>query len=272
MIDGAHVLTPGVLRFGMAGLRDLRARDRRRPSSGTSGPGQQGDAMQRGYDQAYEDRLFERDRLAGRRLPALRDRPLHRRARLVRRDLGEQLPLRPAHARSSRSAASTRASRCRAAATPTSSCTSASARRPTSPSSTILGEGSFHQVHGGTTTNEADADERRRRIVGYGEHYARAPRPALPRAGQADPLRRHHAAASPRRTQARAGMHRRRRSRAGAAATPTALPEHAARRSPRSCATAFIDAFWHSLAWRHTTWLGRPVDRRRRPTCSRTRS
>ena len=25
---------------------------------------------------------------------------------------------------------------------------------------TILGEGSFHQVHGGTTTNQPDADER----------------------------------------------------------------------------------------------------------------
>ena len=59
MIDGAHVLTPGVLRFGMAGLRHLR------PAIVATqqwyvGPGQQGDAMDDGYDQAYEDRLFER--------------------------------------------------------------------------------------------------------------------------------------------------------------------------------------------------------------------
>ena len=32
MIDGAHVLTPGVLRFGMAGLAHLRAGDRRHPA------------------------------------------------------------------------------------------------------------------------------------------------------------------------------------------------------------------------------------------------
>src|SRR5262245_18402870 len=35
-----------------------------------------------------------------------------------------------------------------------------------------LGEGSFHQVHGGVTTNQPDPDERRRRVFGYGEHYA----------------------------------------------------------------------------------------------------
>ena len=37
---------------------------------------------------------------------------------------------------------------------------------------TIIGEGSFHQVHGGTTTNQADAEERRSRVFGYSQHYA----------------------------------------------------------------------------------------------------
>ena len=58
MIDGAHVLTPGVLRFGLEGLRTYA------PSIVATqqwyvGPGQQGEAMDNGYDQGREDRLFE---------------------------------------------------------------------------------------------------------------------------------------------------------------------------------------------------------------------
>ncbi|MGH8978121.1 MAG: TylF/MycF/NovP-related O-methyltransferase, partial [Acidimicrobiia bacterium] len=57
MIDGAHVLTPGVLRFGMAGLATYE------PAIVATqqwyvGPGQQGHAMDDGYDEDYEDRLF----------------------------------------------------------------------------------------------------------------------------------------------------------------------------------------------------------------------
>ena len=36
---------------------------------------------------------------------------------------------------------------------------------------TILGEGSFHQVHGGTTTNQPDPDERLARLEGFRDHY-----------------------------------------------------------------------------------------------------
>ena len=72
---------------------------------------------------------------------------------------------------SSRSVGSTTASRCRAAATPTSSCTNGSVRRPVSTVTTILGEGSFHQVHGGTTTNDGGRDDRRSKVFSYGEHY-----------------------------------------------------------------------------------------------------
>ena len=51
MIDGAHVLTPGVLRFGLQGLATYA------PAIVATqqwyvGPGQQGDAMDDGYDQA----------------------------------------------------------------------------------------------------------------------------------------------------------------------------------------------------------------------------
>ena len=58
MIDGAHVLTPGVLSFGMKALSTYA------PAVVATqqwyvGPGQQGDAQQAGYDQRVEDRLFD---------------------------------------------------------------------------------------------------------------------------------------------------------------------------------------------------------------------
>ena len=84
---------------GRAALRrcraaSLRARPSSRPSSGTSARASRATPMAEGYDQDYEDRLFEHIDWPERRLPAVRDRPLHRRARLVRRPVGEQLPVR----------------------------------------------------------------------------------------------------------------------------------------------------------------------------------
>ena len=78
---------------GRAALRHARARrpTRRRsspPSSGTSARASRATPSRDGYDQALEDQLFDADRVAGRRLPAVRDRPLHRRPRLVRRHRG----------------------------------------------------------------------------------------------------------------------------------------------------------------------------------------
>ena len=37
---------------------------------------------------------------------------------------------------------------------------------------TVLGEGSFHQVHGGTTTNSPESAERKTMLESYGEQYA----------------------------------------------------------------------------------------------------
>ena len=164
MIDGAHVLTPGraALRHGRPA--GSTSRPSSPPSSGTSGPASSPTSWPTATTRTFEDQLFDADRVAGQRLPAVRDRPLHRRPRLVRRRLGEQLPVRAPRRCSSSAAASTRASRWPAAATPTSSSTSASASTPGVTEATILGEGSFHQVHGGTTTNLADVDERRERI------------------------------------------------------------------------------------------------------------
>src|SRR5690606_30242918 len=58
MIDGAHVVTPGVLHYGLVGLRTYE------PAVVSTqqwyvGPGQQGESMFEGYDQTVEDRLFD---------------------------------------------------------------------------------------------------------------------------------------------------------------------------------------------------------------------
>ena len=96
MIDGAHVLTPGVLRYGMLGLSAYA------PAVVTAkqwyvGPGPAardgGGRLRPASSRIASSTQIE---LAHRRLPAVRDRPLHRRPRLVRRRVGEQLHLRPA--------------------------------------------------------------------------------------------------------------------------------------------------------------------------------
>ena len=56
---------------------------------------------------------------------------------------------------------------------------------------TILGEGSFHQLHGGTTTNQPEVEDRRQRITSYARALRRDPGSRLPGAGQDHPLRRH---------------------------------------------------------------------------------
>ena len=174
MIDGAHVLTPGVLRYGMLGLRTYE------PAIVATqqwyvGPGQQPDAMHAGYDQRLRGPAV-RARSSGRSTATGCSRSATSSATATGstgcgRATASSCPARC----SSRSAASTRASRCRAAATPTSTSTSGSARRPDVTVVTILGEGSFHQVHGGTTTNQARPRRARPSVLSsYREHFARA--------------------------------------------------------------------------------------------------
>ena len=161
MIDGAHVLTPGVLRHGMTGLARLRARGRRhRPVVRRPGP-----AARRGRPRATtrpsEDRLFEAIEwpVDGYRLF----------------EIGHFIGDGAASATGSTASSS-----------PTASSPPASAleqiggfdeafsmpgggyanldlyeRLAVAPGTnvvTILGEGSFHQVHGGTTTNAPDPE------------------------------------------------------------------------------------------------------------------
>ncbi len=253
MIDGAHVLTPGVLRFGMVGLASY-APAIIATQQWYVGPGQQGDALLSGYDQAFEDRLFDEiewptdgyglfdiGHFIGDR--DWFDGVWESNCMFVPRRLLDQLGgFDESFSMPGGGYANLEFYE----------------RLGSSPDvtvATIIGEGSFHQVHGGTTTNESDTDERRRRIAGYAQHYSE-----MRGRGFRGPGRTMHYVGSmpPRalRTKARrrvalnlfnAGGH-----------DPDALPENPLP-IPQELREQFTDAFWRSHAWRATTWLGEPV-------------
>ena len=159
---------------------------------------------------------------------------------------------------SSRSARSTRASPRRAAATPTSSSTSASGSSPDVSVSTILGEGSFHQVHGGTTTNQPEVEGRRQRITSYAEHYGeirgrdfRGPGKTIHYVGTMFTGAVPHPGPAPHVASAFFTNGHARRSRRPARVSRS--------RSPRSCARPTPRPSGRNLAWRRTSWLGRTV-------------
>ena len=136
---------------------------------------------------------------------------------------------------------------------------------------TILGEGSFHQVHGGTTTNQPDAAERRARVFGYSQHYAELRGPRLPGPGQADPLRRPDHRPAPPGARSRAGCR------------PTTFAEAAAAGDPDGRPSAPTPVPDELRVGVHRGGLAQPavdarrpgsasrVDERARPTCSPTR-
>ena len=170
MIDGAHVLTPSVLRYGMAGLATYE------PAIVVTqqwyvGPGQQPDAMLSGYDQTYEDELFREIEwpLDGYRLfdigHFIGDRDWfdglwESNCIFVPRKLLEQYGSFDESFGMPGGGYANLDLYERLGAAPDVNVV------------TILGEGSFHQVHGGTTTNRADPDDRRSTIVGYADHFA----------------------------------------------------------------------------------------------------
>ena len=253
MIDGAHVLTPGVLRFGLQGLATYA------PAIVATqqwyvGPGQQGDAMDNGYDQAYEDRLFgridwpsngyrlfeighfvgDRDWLDGvwesncmfvtraqlEQVGGFEERFTMPGGGYANLELYERL-----------------------------------GSSPDVTVCTILGEGSFHQVHGGTTTNQADAEERRARVYGYAQHFAELR--GRPFRGPGKPI---HFVGRITTGAARRTKPRRLSTRVfgeaaeavdGRPAQPVPMPD--------DLRWSFTEAVWRNLPWRRTTWLGEPV-------------
>jgi cephalosporin hydroxylase/predicted O-methyltransferase YrrM len=253
MIDGAHVLTPGVLRFGLQGLATYA------PAIVATqqwyvGPGQQGEAMESGYDRTYEDRLFRRIQWPnnGYRLFEIGHFIGERdwldgvwesncmfvsRAQLERVGGFEERFTMPGGGYANLELYE---------------------RLGSSPDVTvcsILGEGSFHQVHGGTTTNEAKAEERRTRVYGYGQHYALLRGRSFRAAGKPIHFVGRITTSAARRTRPRRLSTRVFGEAAeaidGRPERPTPVPD--------DLRSEFTEAVWRSLPWRHTTWLGLPI-------------
>jgi cephalosporin hydroxylase len=254
MIDGAHVLTPNVLRYGMAGLSTYA------PAIVVTqqwyvGPGQQPDAMLAGYDQTYEDELFRAIEwpLDGYRLfdigHFIGDRDWfdglwESNCIFVPRKLLEQYGSFDESFDMAGGGYANLDLYERLGAAPDVNVV------------TILGEGSFHQVHGGTTTNRADPADRRSTIVGYADHFAALRGRQFRGAGKT----LHYVGTmfpAAQRTRARrmtASAFHKGPVNTGPDGQPTVSTP-----IPDELKASFIDAFWHSLAWRDTTWLGHRV-------------
>jgi cephalosporin hydroxylase len=253
MIDGAHVVTPGVLRFGLQGLA-VYAPAIVATQQWYVGPGQQSDAMDDGYDQAYEDRLFDRIQWPsnGYRLFEIGhfvgDRDwldgvwesnclFVSRAQLEQVGAFEESFSMPGGGYANLELYE---------------------RLGSSPDITvcsILGEGSFHQSHGGITTNQADAQERRSRIFGYSQHYASLRGRAF--RGPGKPI---HFVGRITTGAARRSKPRRLSTSVfkdvaeavdGRPDRPTPVPD--------DLRWAFTDAVWRNLPWRQATWLGESI-------------
>ncbi len=253
MIDGAHVLTPGVLRYGMAGLRTYA------PSVVATqlwyvGPGQQGDAMLDGYDQAYEDRLFdeiswpadgyqlfdighfvgERDWLDG---------LWESNCFFVPRNLLAQVGgFDESYSVAGGAYTNLDFYERITSTTDITMCT-------------ILGEGSFHQIHGGTTTNQPSVDERRRRIASYAQHYQETRGRAF-----RGPYKwvNYVGAMYPSANRSRARPRRAPNIFVSGVPDPDGRPESPVP-IPESLHSDFVDAYWRSLRWQKTKWLGHAV-------------
>jgi cephalosporin hydroxylase len=253
MIDGAHVLTPGVLRHGMLGLHAYA------PAIVTAkqwyvGPGQQPEAVAGGYDGEFEDRLFDEIKWPadGYRLFEIGhfigdrdwfDGEWESNCIFVPRHLIEQV-----------------GGMDEGFSTPGGGFVNLDffermVGTPGVTPVTMLGEGSFHQVHGGTTTNLADAGEL---IRSYDEQYEEL----RGRRFQVPPQQTHYVGSfSPaaKRTKPRLWNNFQLFRNAHVQATdrrpvqPLPVPE--------GLKTEFIDAFWRSGEWHRATWLGKRTHR-----------
>ncbi len=255
MIDGAHVLTPGVLKFGAAGLRTYETAVVA-TQQWYVGPGQQPVVVDRGYDQDYEDALFEQISWPsdGYRLFEVShfigdrdwfDGVLESNCLFVPRALVEQVGgFDDSFSMAGGGYANL----------------DLWERLGSSPDVTmvsILGEGSFHQVHGGTTTNDGAHEDRRNKIFAYGQHYQDLRGRML--RGTAKPM--HYVG-----TLSADGARRTRSRRMGASAFagvraaggPDGLPQ-SPEAMPEELKTVLIESFWRGLSWKDMTWLGRPI-------------
>ena len=255
MIDGAHVLTPGVLHHGMLALTAYE------PAVVATqqwyvGPGQQDEVLHHGYGQDVEDRLFDRIQWPadGYRLFEIShfigerdwfDGIVESNCVFVHRKLLEQVGgLDDAFAMPGGGYANL-------------DLFERLALGPEVTPASILGEGSFHQFHGGTTTNVPDPVIRREQLASYGEHFRDLrgrPLLGLDRpikfVGSLDP-------SAAKRTRSRRPL---------AAIEALRDPvDHATGTAALPVADelklAAIEALWSRQAWVEATWLGRRVNR-----------
>ena len=250
MIDGAHVLTPGVLRFGMLGLSTYA------PAIVTAkqwyvGPGQQPQAVAAGYSSELEDRLFAEVEWPtdGYRLFEIGhfignrdwfDGEWESNCIFVPRALIEQVGAMDERFSAPGGGFVNLDFFERMVGTPGVTLV------------TMLGEGSFHQVHGGTTTNAADPDEL---ISSYDDQYEEL----RGRRFQVPPQRAHYVGTltpAARRTKPRR-MNSFQRFREAHLKAADRRPAPV----PQELKTDFIDAFWRSGEWHRTTWLGKSTHR-----------
>lgn len=251
MIDGAHVLTPGVLRFGLDGLRTYAP-----ALVGTQqwyvGPGQQPDAMLAGYDQQYEDglfvqidwpsdgyRLFDIGHFVGDR--DWLDGLWESNCLFVPRELIDQAgPFDESFSMPGGGYANLELYE-RLGSTPGVT------------SVTILGEGSFHQTHGGTTTNQPEVDARHGELASYSDHFAELRGREYRGHGK---FTHYVGAMRPNTMRSRS-----RRRTAPSFVKPRdpggvdGIPKRPVP-MPQDLRKEFIEAFWNSLAWKQVSWLG----------------
>lgn len=172
MIDGAHLLTPGVLRLALAAFRAFPE-----PVVLTRyfylGPGDQNDTILQGYDQRREDELLQQIAWPedGYRLfdigePLIANVPkitwlnkmTESNCLFMRRGIYDAI-----------GGANEQFDLPGGGFLNMDMCREATAFPATTPV-LLIGEGSFHQVHGGTTTN-VSPEERDRKVAGYNRQY-----------------------------------------------------------------------------------------------------
>jgi cephalosporin hydroxylase len=253
MIDGAHLLTPGVLHFGMLGLETFE------PAMVATqqwylGPGQQPEAVRGGYDERYEDRLleeigwpadgyrlFEIGHFIGER--DWFDGILESNCVFAPRRLVEQVGGMDERFSMPGGGYANLDFYERIGSIPEVTIVS------------ILGEGSFHQLHDGVTTNLPDPEQRKASLLSYGQHYAglrgrplRSPLKPIHYIGAVNEAAKRTRA---RRMAAPALWKQAQDTEDGGAERPVPIPS--------DLKVDFIDAFWRSFAWRKTSWLGQPL-------------
>ena len=256
MIDGAHVLTPGVFRHGLAGLRTYE------PAVVATqqwyvGPGQQADLVAEGYNQAYEDELFKNINWPsdGYRLFDIGhfigerdwfDGMWESNCLFAPRSLLEQVGGFDERFSMPGGGYANLDLYERLGASPDVTVVS------------ILGEGSFHQVHGGTTTNLSGDEKRHATLADYSQHYQDVH--GRPFRGNAKPV--HYVGSMPREA-ARTKARRRVSPNMFSLHAPDqvgGVPEKASP-LPQDLWAEFTESYWNTLKWRQTHWMGQRLSK-----------